>query len=70
MTKASIKILLTSAASQLNTEEATLEAQLLLQHVLNVNRAWLIAHQNDALDVKDGEPNTHAAYRLLINLRV
>ena len=70
MTKASIKTLLTSAASQLNTEEAALEAQLLLQHALNVNRAWLIAHENDALDVKDGEPNIHAAYRALINRRV
>lgn len=29
--------------------EAKLEAQLLLQHVLQVNRAWLIAHENDTL---------------------
>ena len=65
-----IKSALASATALLNTEEATLEAQLLLQHVLNVNRAWLIAHQNDALDVKDGEPNTHADYRALINRRI
>ena len=44
-----IKTALKSATSLLNTEEATLEAQLLLQHVLNVNRAWLIAHENYAL---------------------
>jgi release factor glutamine methyltransferase len=31
---------------------AKLEAQLLLQHVLHVNRAWLIAHENDDLDEK------------------
>lgn len=29
--------------------EARLEAQLLLQHTLNVNRAWLIAHENENL---------------------
>ena len=38
-------------------ETAKHEAQLLLQHLLNVNRAWLIAHQNDAL-----EANIHAVY--------
>ena len=61
----SIQTMLNSAATLLKTEEATLEAQLLLQHVLNVNRAWLIAHQNDAL-----QPNIHAAYRALINRRI
>ena len=65
MTKASIKILLTSAASQLNTEEASLEAQLLLQHVLNVNRAWLIAHENDAL-----QPNNHEVFEALLTRRL
>jgi len=30
-------------------DEATIEAQLLLMHVLNVNRAWLIAHATDLL---------------------
>ena len=29
--------------------EARLEAQLLLQHTLNVNRTWLIAHENESL---------------------
>ena len=60
-----LKTALTSAAALLKTEEAALEAQLLLQHVLNVNRAWLISHQNDAL-----QPNNHAAYRALINRRL
>ena len=45
----SIKFILHTTASLIGTEEAMLEAQLLLQHVLNVNRAWLIAHENDAL---------------------
>ena len=60
-----IKALLADASTQLNSDEATLEAQLLLQHVLNVNRAWLIAHQNDVL-----EANIHAAYKVLINRRI
>ena len=59
-----IKTLLTNAARQLNTEEATLEAQLLLQHVLNVNRAWLIAHENDAL-----QANKHAVFEALLKDR-
>ena len=32
------------------SDEAKLEAQLLLEHVLNVNHAWLIAHAEDELD--------------------
>jgi release factor glutamine methyltransferase len=52
-------------ALKLEIADAKLEAQLLLQHVLNENRAWLIAHQNDAL-----QANSHAAYRALINRRV
>ena len=46
-------------------ETATFEARILLQHVLNVNRAWLISHENDAL-----EPTIHAAYGVLIDRRV
>lgn len=30
-------------------DEASMEAQILLMHVLNVNRAWLIAHATDSL---------------------
>ena len=66
----SIKTTLLLTATQLKTqgfdaETAKLEVQLLLQHTLNVNRAWLISHQNDAL-----QPNIHATYRALINRRI
>jgi release factor glutamine methyltransferase len=60
-----IKTLLSDASALLSSDEAALEAQLLLLHLLNVNRAWLIAHQNDAL-----EASIHAAYRALINRRI
>ncbi len=60
-----IKTALTSSAKLLNTEEAVLESQLLLQHVLNVNRAWLIAHENDAI-----EPNIHKAFEALLERRL
>jgi len=53
-------------------DEATIEAQLLLMHVLNVNRAWLIAHATDLLQAvaannfeklvqrrRQGEPVAH-----------
>jgi release factor glutamine methyltransferase len=45
----SIKDITSSASEILNTEETSIEARLLLQHVLKVNRAWLIAHSNDTL---------------------
>ena len=60
-----IKTTLASAAKLLNTEEAALEARLLLQHVLNVNRAWLIAHEGDAL-----QANNHAAFEALVKRRL
>ena len=60
-----IKSALTSAATLLNTEAASLEAQLLLQHVLNVNRAWLIAHEGDAL-----QANKHAVFEALLTRRL
>ena len=60
-----IKTALTSATALLNTEEAALEAQLLLQHALNVNRAWLIAHEGDAL-----EANNHAVFEALLKRRL
>ncbi|MEQ1488288.1 MAG: peptide chain release factor N(5)-glutamine methyltransferase [Methylotenera sp.] len=56
--------LLTSSA-QLGTDEAKLEAQLLLQHVLKVNRAWLIAHENDTL-----QASIHAVFEALLNRRL
>jgi len=36
-------------ALQLDAAEAKLEARVLLGHALGVNRAWLIAHEHDAL---------------------
>lgn len=51
----SIRAVLLQAQAQLNgaplldTIDARYESQLLLQHVLKVNRAWLIAHENDDL---------------------
>jgi release factor glutamine methyltransferase len=61
----SIKSALAFATVKLNHDVAKLEAQLLLQHVLNVNRAWLIAHENDAL-----QANQHAAFEALLNRRL
>jgi release factor glutamine methyltransferase len=60
-----IKTLLTEASALLKSDEAAIEAQLLLQHLLNVNRAWLIAHANDAL-----EPSIHAGFQALIARRL
>ena len=37
------------AAQQLDAIDARYESQLLLQHVLKVNRAWLIAHEHDTV---------------------
>ena len=45
-----IKTLLANATASLNTDEAAFEAQLLLQHTLNVNRAWVLAHADDVLN--------------------
>jgi len=41
--------LLLGNAPELVAIDARYESQLLLQHILNVNRAWLIAHENDSL---------------------
>lgn len=60
-----IQTTLQTAMLQLKSDEAKLEAQLLLQHVLSVNRAWLIAHKNDAL-----QANHHAAFEALLKRRM
>ena len=65
-----IKTTLLLAVTQLkeqsiDTETAKLEAQLLLQHVLNINRAWLISHENDAL-----QANIYAAFEALLKRRL
>ncbi|HSG93816.1 MAG TPA: protein-(glutamine-N5) methyltransferase, release factor-specific, partial [Methylotenera sp.] len=38
-----------NSAHQLDAIDARYESQLLLQQVLKVNRAWLIAHENDEI---------------------
>jgi release factor glutamine methyltransferase len=66
----SIKTTLLLAATQLKAqgievEIAKLEAQLLLQHALNVNRAWLIAHEHENLT-----HSIEAAYRAMLERRL
>ena len=61
----SIKATLQIASSQLKTEAAAFEAQLLLQYVLGVNRAWLIAHEHDVL-----QPNIQVVFEALLNRRL
>lgn len=53
-------------AKQLNLDpnEARVEAQLLLQTTLKVNRAWLISHENDAL-----QASNHADFQALLTRR-
>ena len=45
--------------------EASFEANLLCQQVLNVNRAWLISHESDAL-----EANQQAGFEALLQRRL
>lgn len=49
----------------LNLGEARFEAQLLLQHALKVNRAWLIAHEHDVIDA-----GNLAKFESLLNRRL
>jgi release factor glutamine methyltransferase len=57
--------ILLSQTLEVSNQEAKFETQLLLQHVLNVNRAWIISHENDAL-----QPNIHELFEALLNLRL
>ena len=61
----SIKATLQIASTQLKTEASVFEAQLLLQYALGVNRAWLIAHEHDAL-----QPNIQMVFEALLNRRI
>ncbi len=61
----SIKAILQMASAQLHTAEAALEAQLLLQSALNVNRAWLIAHENEVLAA-----DIHQTFKALFKRRL
>ncbi|NOT65719.1 MAG: peptide chain release factor N(5)-glutamine methyltransferase [Methylotenera sp.] len=60
-----IQSTLLTASAQLGTDEAKLEAQLLLQNVLKVNRAWLIAHERDAL-----QASIHGVFEALLKRRL
>lgn len=55
---------LTALSQTSGNNEAKFEAQLLLQHTLNANRAWLIAHEDDDL-----APEKLAAFTRLVNRR-
>ncbi len=57
--------ILLSQKLEVSNQEAKFETQLLLQHVLNVNRAWIISHENDSL-----QTNIHAVFEALLNLRL
>ncbi|MDD2832528.1 MAG: peptide chain release factor N(5)-glutamine methyltransferase [Methylotenera sp.] len=54
-----------SAALSFSAQDARFEAQLLLQAAAKVNRAWLIAHENDVL-----QASTQAELELLLNRRL
>jgi release factor glutamine methyltransferase len=51
----SIEQALQRAAAKLNSADGAMEARLLLQQVLGVNRAWLIANANDVLQTNRDE---------------
>lgn len=57
--------LVTNTEALTTNTEVKLDAQLLLQHVLQVNRAWLIAHENDALSTE-----TQAKFEALLARRL
>ncbi len=59
-----LRDLLDTGERTLSGAEARREAALLLQHMLNVSVAWLVAHANDSVDVIQIE-----AYRALIERR-
>jgi release factor glutamine methyltransferase len=53
------------AALGIPGDEARLEARILLQSTLKVDRAWLISHDNDAL-----QANNHAEFQALLARRL
>lgn len=68
----SIRSVLLQAQAQLNNAplldsiDARYESQLLLQHVLKTNRAWLIAHENDGV-AADIQREFHALIQRRLN---
>jgi release factor glutamine methyltransferase len=65
MTDMRVRDLLAAGTRALSGEEARLEAEIFLVHVLGVSRAWLVAHADDAV----GEAQ-RAAFEALIARRV
>lgn len=71
VTQQTIRELLLQAQQQLisslviERDEARLEAQLLLQTTLNVDRAWLISHETDTLAA-----NIHAVFEASLSRRL
>lgn len=57
--------MLQTAILLIDTDESKLEAQTLLQHVLQVNRAWLISHADDTLTTEQ-----YAAFEALLQRRL
>jgi release factor glutamine methyltransferase len=62
--KSTVDSLLAGAADTLATDEGRRDAQVLLGHILNVSRAWLVAHDGDTVD-----DSTADAFRKLVLLR-
>lgn len=60
-----VNALIQQTISQLDNDEAHLEANTLLQHVLNVNHAWLIAHAGDEVS-----PEQHKQFQALLGRRL
>ena len=60
-----IKTVLANSITRLNSNEAFIEAHLLLQSVLEVNRAWLISHADD-----DINPQSITTFNILIERRI
>ena len=54
-----------SSQLKMNRDEAKFETQLLLQHALKVNRAWLVAHALDAIQDK-----LYEAFEMLLKRRL
>lgn len=47
------------------TSEASIEAQILLMHILGVNRAWLLAHATDLMSEQSVQDYAHLLQRRL-----
>jgi release factor glutamine methyltransferase len=62
--KSTVDSLLAGATETLATDEGQRDAQVLLGHILDVSRAWLVAHDRDTVDDSAAE-----AFRKLVLLR-